>query len=220
MNESASLTRSTVNIPTLVVLASGSPRRTELLSWANVKHSILIPDVDETPLKKETPQKMVERLSLMKARAVAERLIAAGPTASAVKIAEQFVIAADTTVVSATNKNLGKPETPEEAVKMMQALQGKRHFVFTGYTVLKIAGSKIKKELVKSVRTDVHMKKLSKGEILDYIAKGESMDKAGAYAAQGFGMVLIDRIVGSYTNVVGLPVAQVVQDLKKLGYKK
>ena len=198
-----------------VVLASGSPRRTELLTWAGIQHQIVVPEVDETPQKNETPKKMVERLSRLKALAVAKKI-----TEKNTNDATLWIIAADTTVVSSRNKNLGKPESTNEAIKMIQALQGKRHFVYTSYAIAKLVRGKTLRCLVRSVRTDVVMRKLSRAEILDYLSKGESMDKAGAYAAQGYGMVLIERITGSYTNVVGLPVAQVLQDLVRLGYKK
>jgi septum formation protein len=193
-----------------VILASGSPRRKELLERAGVEFQILVPDVDETPIKKETPQKMVARLSLLKAETVSRMQGEPGPV---------LILAADTTVVSATGKNLGKPETLAEAHAMIKALQGKRHSVFTAYSLLQFTNGKVKKKVTRTVRTDVYIKKLNAQEIEAYVARGESMDKAGAYGAQGFGQILIEKISGSYTNVVGLPIAQVVDDLKKLGWK-
>lgn len=198
-----------------IILASGSPRRKELLEKAGVEFVILVSDVDETPLKKETPQKMVARLSLLKAKTVAELSMEqthSNPDAV-------VILAADTTVVSATGKNLGKPASIDDAKSMIKALQGKKHHVFTAYTLLTVQGGKIKKKLTRTVRTDVFIKKMNAQEIDAYVAKGECMDKAGAYAAQGYGMTLIEKISGSYTNVVGLPIAQVVADLKKLGWK-
>ena len=197
-------------IQSLLILASSSPRRTQLLSSAGVHHTVQSADVDETPLPKESPLQMVKRLSILKAMTVVGTLD---------QNQSGFIIAADTTVVSAKKKNLGKPETEKEAISMIQSLQGKKHHVFTAYTVLKFVRGKFAKRITRSIRTDVHMRKLNSAEILDYVSRGESMDKAGAYAAQGFGMVLIEKISGSYTNVIGLPVAEVIQDLKKLGYR-
>lgn len=193
-----------------LILASGSPRRKELLEKAGIEFQILVSDVDETPLKKESPPKMVARLSRLKAQAVAQMQTEKTAT---------WILAADTTVVSATGKNLGKPESVAEAQAMIKALQGKKHHVFTAYTLLKAEGAKVKKVITRTVRTDVYIRKMNAAEIETYVGKGECMDKAGAYAAQGFGMVLIEKISGSYTNVVGLPIAQVVADLKKLGWK-
>ncbi len=193
-----------------IILASASPRRTELLSKAGIVHAIKVSDIDETPLNGESPARMVERLSRQKAEVVSKSLSKSG---------SYFVIAADTTVVDYENRNLGKPETEKEARAMIQALQGRRHFVFTGYTVLLIEKGMMKSRTSDVIRTDVYMKKLTPKEIAEYVKRGECMDKAGAYAAQGFGMVLIEKIVGSYTNVIGLPVAEVIHDLKKLGWK-
>jgi len=197
-----------------IVLASGSPRRKELLTSAGVEFSVHAPDVDETPIRGERPNAMVARLSTLKARTAAQKVLGAGVSGDSF-----WVLAADTTVVSATGKNLGKPADVSEARKMIRALQGKKHRVFTGYTLLQIFGGKEKKKIVRTIGTDVFIKKMNADEIAAYVAQGESLDKAGAYAAQGFGMVLIEKISGSYTNVVGLPVAQVLADLKKLGWK-
>jgi len=197
-----------------IVLASGSPRRKELLTLAGVAFVVHAPDVDETPIRGERPREMVARLSTLKARTAAEKVLIAGANGDSF-----WVLAADTTVVSATGKNLGKPADVSEAKKMIRALQGKKHRVFTGYTLLQVFRGKEKKKIVRTVGTDVFIKKMNADEIVAYVAQGESLDKAGAYAAQGFGMVLIEKISGSYTNVVGLPVAQVLADLKKMGWK-
>lgn len=191
-----------------IVLASGSPRRKELLTWAGVEFEILVSDIDETPKKKETPSEMVRRLSKEKAHAVGKNLIAVNRDA--------VVIAADTTVVSPRGKILGKPVDLDEAYKMISELQGKTHQVLTGYSIVKVKNGKILKTVSKVVKTAVTMRRLSTDERKFYLSQGESMDKAGAYAAQGFGMVLIEKISGSYTNVVGLPMSEVIQDLKKL----
>ena len=191
-----------------VILASGSPRRKELLTWAGVRFEIMVSDVDETPLKKETPAAMVKRLSHEKALAVGQKIMASGETA--------VIIAADTTVVSPQGKILGKPVDEKDALKMISAIQGKTHTVLTGYSLAKVSKGKVVKTVSKVVKTQVTMRKLSKVDQEFYLSKGESMDKAGAYAAQGYGMVLIEKINGSYTNVVGLPMKEVLEDLHKI----
>jgi septum formation protein len=191
-----------------VILASGSPRRKELLTWAGVRFEIMVSDVDETPLKKETPAAMVKRLSHEKALAVGQKIMASGETA--------VIIAADTTVVSPQGKILGKPVDEKDALKMISAIQGKTHTVLTGYSLAKVSKGKVVKTVSRVVKTLVTMRKLSKVDQEFYLSKGESMDKAGAYAAQGYGMVLIEKINGSYTNVVGLPMKEVLEDLHKI----
>jgi septum formation protein len=209
-----------------IILASASPRRKDLLAAAGVAYEVRIPEVDETPIKNEAPKKMVARLSQAKAAKIAAEIIHAdssaegrGAVSSVNDGSSRVILAADTTVVSHAQKNLGKPENEAEAKKMIQALQGKPHHVLTGYSLFQVKGKKVVKKITRVVRTDVYIKKLSKTEIEQYVNRGESLDKAGAYAAQGFGMALIEKINGSYTNVVGLPIAQVMEDLKKLGYR-
>jgi septum formation protein len=191
-----------------VILASGSPRRKELLSWAGIEFEILISDIDETPRKKETPAAMVKRLSHEKAMAIGGRVNDSKEV--------MVIIAADTTVVSPKGKILGKPVDEKDALKMISQIQGKTHAVLTGYALVKVVKGKIVKTVSKVVKTMVTMRKLSKTEQQFYLSRGESMDKAGAYAAQGYGMVLIEKISGSYTNVVGLPMKEVLEDLQKI----
>jgi septum formation protein len=191
-----------------VILASGSPRRKELLSWAGIEFEILISDIDETPRKKETPAGMVKRLSHEKALAIGARIADSKETT--------VIIAADTTVVSPKGKILGKPVDEKDALKMIAEIQGKTHTVLTGYALVKVVKGKVVKTVSKVVKTLVTMRKLNKSEQQYYLSRGESMDKAGAYAAQGYGMVLIEKISGSYTNVVGLPMKEVIEDLRKI----
>lgn len=192
-----------------IILASGSPRRKELLTWAGVNFEIKVSDVDETPIKKELPAQMVRRLSKEKALAVGFTLTKEDESS--------IIIAADTTVVSPRGKILGKPVDEAEALKMIGEIQGKTHQVLTGYSLVKVVRGKVQKQVSKVIKTQVTMRKLSKDEQKYYLSRGESMDKAGSYAAQGYGMVLIEKINGSYTNVVGLPMKEVLEDLKKLG---
>lgn len=169
---------------------------------------ILSPEVDETPLKGESPKALVRRLARLKARAV---------LSMGVKETEpHFVLAADTIVVEPSGKNiLGKPRNALEAKKMLASLSGKAHKVFTGYCLIFQEGAPrfSESELTRVVETKVKMKALSKQVIEFYVKTGEPMDKAGAYAAQGLGMGLIDSVSGSYSNVVGLPVNAVIGDL-------
>jgi septum formation protein len=194
-----------------IILASGSPRRKELLEMAGLSFSVHVPDVDETPLPREVPKKMVRRLSLLKALEAARGL---GRDPGSL-----FVLSADTTVVSPEGRNLGKPGDEKEALRMVTALQGRDHSVFTGYTIVELRGGKVRRMITRVVETKVRIRAMTKADIRAYVGRGESLDKAGAYAAQGFGMAIIERIRGSYTNVVGLPVTEVTADLKKLGWR-
>jgi septum formation protein len=194
-----------------ILLASSSPRRKELMTNAGVIFEIKVPDVDETEIPGEAPVKMVRRLSLEKATAVWRRFMSESDSA--------LIVAADTTVVDRQNKILGKPRDVNEAIQMITRLQGKHHHVYTGYSVIEISKGKLKRIKTASVKTKVTIRKLSPSEVKAYVAFGESLDKAGAYGAQSFGMTIVEKIEGSYTNVVGLPIAEVLDDLKKFGWK-
>jgi septum formation protein len=170
-----------------LTLASRSPRRAELLTAAGIEFTISAADVDETPRAGENPRDYVLRVAEEKARAVDGDL----------------VLAADTTVVL-DNEIMGKPADAGDAARMLRALSGNRHEVLTG-VALKRAG-RIESDVAS---TAVWFAPLSGQEIANYIASGEPMDKAGAYGIQGLASRFIDRIDGSYSNVVGLPVALV-----------
>lgn len=190
-----------------LILGSGSPRRRELLTAAGFTFDVRIPEIDETPRRQEHPKNMVKRLALEKAGWIAQTVFD-----------EEFriIVAADTTVVSPKNKNLGKPESRSEAVAMLCQLQGKTHSVYTGYALFMVRKGKVIKKISRVVQTKVTFRPLSKKEIEAYVDRGESMDKAGAYAAQGAGVSLVEKMNGSYTNVVGLPLSEVIQDLKRM----
>jgi septum formation protein len=194
-----------------IILASGSPRRKELLRMAGVTFRVVSPDVNEEPLLREAPAAMVRRLAKEKARAVHERL--------GLKSGTRIIIAADTTVVNPEGKILGKPVSRAEAVRMLASLQGRDHFVFTGYAILVGDSGRIARSVSRVVKTRVRIRKMGSRDLHRYVSLGESFDKAGAYAAQGFGMSMIEKIHGSYTNVVGLPMAQLLEDLRKLGWR-
>lgn len=193
------------------ILASSSPRRSYLMRQVHFDVEILQPQVDEKPLPHERPKALVFRLAQEKAESV---------RAIAIERYEKSIVLAADTVVAAPGEMriLGKPETAEEAQKMLKMLSGKKHTVFTGYCLI-LSGRNTKiKRLARVVQSRVKMRQLTQKEIMRYVASGEPMDKAGAYGAQGLGMALIERIEGSYTNVVGLPMAQILLDLEK-GFK-
>ncbi len=186
-----------------IILASNSPRRRELLAQIGIRDfQILSPDVDETVEPGLSPARMVETLSLRKARATAGR---AG--------AEDLIIAADT-VVALDGRVLGKPRDQGEAFAMLSALSGREHRVYTGVTVLGGGQAATEHE-----ETAVAFRALSPEEIRDYIATGEPMDKAGAYGIQGVGALLVQGIRGDYCNVVGLPVFRLGRMLSGFGVK-
>lgn len=186
-----------------IILASNSPRRRELLAQIGIRDfQILSPDVDEAVEPGLSPARMVEALSLRKARAAAGR---AG--------AEDLIIAADT-VVALDGRVLGKPRDQEEAFAMLSALSGREHRVYTGVTVLGGGQAATEHE-----ETAVAFRALSPEEIRDYIATGEPMDKAGAYGIQGVGALLVQGIRGDYCNVVGLPLFRLGRMLSGFGVK-
>lgn len=180
-----------------LILASGSPRRKELLSLFRIPFTVVPADVDETMDPAKAPCEEVARLSAKKARAVKRE-------------PGDVVIAADTIVVC-EGKVLGKPKSEENAYHMLSLLSGRDHQVMTGCTVLR--GEKC--ETFTEV-TDLHFRTLSEREIRAYIASGEPMDKAGAYGIQGGAALFCRRMEGDYYNVMGLPVCRLWQTLQSI----
>lgn len=180
-----------------LILASGSPRRKELLSLFRIPFTVVPADVDETMDPANAPCEEVARLSAKKARAVKRE-------------PGDVVIAADTIVVC-EGKVLGKPKSEENAYHMLSLLSGRDHQVMTGCTVLR--GEKC--ETFTEV-TDLHFRTLSEREIRAYIASGEPMDKAGAYGIQGGAALFCRRMEGDYYNVMGLPVCRLWQTLQSI----
>ncbi len=178
-----------------VVLASASPRRLELLQMFGVYPDVTPADVDETPLDGEKPAELVERLSRYKALTVAEGL--------APEVAANTLVVAADTVIDIDGVIFGKPTDDEDAAQMLSALSGRSHEVVTGIAVVGSRDGALRAEGVVG-RTEVWVKRLTENDIKWYIGTGEPRGKAGAYAIQGLGSVLIDRIEGSYQNVVGL----------------
>jgi septum formation protein len=184
-----------------IILASASPRRKELLSLINLKFKVDVSDYEEDLGLKLKPHDLAKYLSFEKARAVAPNY------------KDAVIIAADTFIVF-RGKLLGKPHTEKEALKMLTLLNGKSHSVITGYTVL---DTKTGKKSSRSVETKVWFRKMTGSELRAYVRTGEPLDKAGAYAIQGIGSLIVKKIEGDYFNVIGLPVASLAVTLKKFG---
>jgi septum formation protein len=187
--------------PRPVILASGSPRRAELLRQIGIAFEVRLPPipVDETPLAGEPAADYVCRLARAKAAAVAG-------TAP-----ERVVLAADTTVVL-DGRILGKPVDADEAVAMLLALQGREHEVLTGIAVDCAGGTR-----TMVVRTAVRFRAIDRVEAQAYWRTGEGADKAGAYGIQGIGAIFAEALEGSYSNVVGLPLAETERLLREAG---
>jgi len=190
-----------------IVLASSSPRRRRLLRELGVNFSVRVPDLDERPLPGELPGPHVRRLALAKARVVA-RMLAAG-------CAAQWVVGADTVVVL-DGAILGKPSDAGDAERMLARLSGRTHEVLTGVALVPAAGGRARSAVV---RSRVEMKPFDDATIRRYVAGGEPLDKAGAYAVQGRGRHLVARVSGSLTNVVGLPLERLVRMLRASGVR-
>src|SRR6266540_3436542 len=181
----------------MLILASSSPRRAELLSAAGIDFTVRAADVDETIGPNEPPRDYVVRLSREKARAVVR--------------GDELALGADTTVVI-NGEIIGKPVDVEEAGRMLRALSGQWHEVLTGVTLARAD------RVISAVSsTRVKFAELSDAEIKWYVSTGEPMDKAGAYAIQGHASLFVERIEGSYSNVVGLPVQLTYQLARRMG---
>ena len=181
-----------------LILASGSPRRRELLDLMGLTYTVETPDVDESFSGR--PSETVMEISRRKAATVAARH------------SDSIIIAADTLVFA--DGALGKPHTPERAKEMLRSLAGNWHHVYTGITVINTRSGRILRNVDK---TRVHLVPMTEQEIDAYVATGEPLDKAGAYGIQGMGGMFVDRIDGSYSNVVGLPMSMLRIMLAQVG---
>lgn len=185
-----------------LILASSSPRRADLLRSACIEFRTVHPrDVDESHLNGEVPGDYAIRVSLDKAFSVL------GDTSE-----ENIIISADT-IVTLEEKIFGKPQNEAEAFRTLSTLSSRTHDVITAFSIINGKGTLLHQDFV---RTHVTFKSLAPAEIRGYIKTGEPMDKAGSYAIQGAGAFMIDKINGSYTNVVGLPLSNLVDILNKL----
>ena len=182
----------------MIILASGSPRRKELLKLITDDFKIVVSDADESVGEDVLPSELTEILSIRKAEAVVNLVND-----------DDVIISADT-VVALDNRILGKPKDRQDAFNMLKMLSGKTHNVITGVTVLK--GDK--RETF-SVCTEVTFYALTDDEINCYLNNDEYKDKAGSYGIQGFGGLFVEKINGDYNNVVGLPVGRIYQEIKK-----
>jgi septum formation protein len=185
-----------------LVLASASPRRKELLSAIGLRFITEPSDIVEDEIPGESPENMVSRLARLKAAEIS------------VARPRSWILGADTIVVI-NGRILGKPEDVDDACRMLGLLAGRIHTVFTGYAI--INSEFPDREKINYVKSDVLIRPLSSDEIKDYVCTGEPMDKAGSYAIQGLGSGIVQKVEGSYTNVVGLPVCEVAMDLKDMG---
>lgn len=191
-----------------LVLASGSPRRLALLAQIGIEPDLLMPvDIDETPLKAEAPRSLAKRLARQKAELAAEKL-------KRVEGFEHSYILAGDTVVAQGRRILPKAEMLHQASTSLRLLSGRAHRVYSGITLITPNGA-VRHRLVE---TRVRFKKLSSDEIDSYLASGEWRGKAGGYAIQGIAGAFAIKIVGSFTNVVGLPLYETMSLLKGEGY--
>lgn len=184
-----------------LILASSSPRRRELLKTLGLSFSIQTSDVDETTAPGLTPRQVVEELAMRKAKAVASRL------------SEGVVLGADTIVVL-DGEILGKPADEADAYRMLSALQGRAHTVYSGVALIDASTGRSE---VSHSKTEVKIRPLTEKEIQAYIATKEPMDKAGSYAIQGIGSTIVEGITGDYFTVVGLPLCLTANMLARFG---
>ncbi len=186
-----------------IVLASASPQRKELLGKIGLKFEVEPSNYEEHIDSGAEPHELAQKISLEKARMVASNRKNA------------IVIAADTLILVGS-EILGKPHTENEARKMLKTISGKAHIVVTGFTVM---DTDIDKAVSESVETRVYVRKLTPSEIKAYVESKEPLGKAGAYAIQGLGATIVERIEGDYFNVVGLPLSALAEALKEFGIK-
>lgn len=183
---------------TRLILASSSPRRADLLSQIGLTFEIYPSDIEEPSFNGSiTPASATQQLASMKAKSVAERYT------------EGVIIGADT-LVAYKNELIGKPDNPEHARSILKKLSGKKHKVVTGVCLINV---ELSKEITWNEITKVYFRELNPVEIEEYVNCGEPLDKAGAYGIQGRGAAFVNRIEGCYFNVVGLPLASLIEQL-------
>jgi septum formation protein len=188
---------------TKLILASSSPRRKELLGKLGIPFEVVTAGVSEDVEGDIGPEEMVVMLAKRKAGAVAQSLTSG------------IVIGSDTTIAF-EGKVLGKPKDKEDARAILKSLRGKRHQVYSGIALVNVENNRVE---ASAVVTSIRMRNYSDDEINDYVASGEPMDKAGAYAIQGEGGRLVEQMEGSFDNVVGLPVRELAEMLKRFGFE-
>lgn len=184
-----------------IILASASPRRKQMLLASGIPFIIVVANIDETPKENEGGHHYVQRNSREKAMAVSKNFSN-----------EEIILSADTIVVTKDDRILEKPANHEHAISMLQMLSGNTHLVLTGYSLFQNSHEII----TRVIETFVTFRKISHREMEAYIKTGEPFDKAGGYGIQGRAMGFIENVTGSYTNVMGLPLSQVLLDLENL----
>lgn len=199
-----------------IILASASPRRKELLEQIGLEFEIC-PAKGEEVITHTRPEEVVMELSKQKAEEVASLVSAYGEEHKDITTPSDILVIGADTVVAYDGQILGKPQDEADAKRMLAMLSGNTHSVFTGVTLVLIDKSGRAGELVFYEKTDVKMHPISEEEIERYVASGEPMDKAGSYGIQGKCAIYIEKIDGDYNNVVGLPIARIYQELKKIG---
>lgn len=185
-----------------IILASASPRRSELMKMAGYEFEVRVSHKEET-YTGTAPEEIVKELSLLKAEDVADQT----------EMKDAVIIGADT-IVSYEGNILGKPESKEDAFRMIQSFQGQKHQVYTGVAILSFDANGAKTVINEAVKTDVYVNPMTDEEIWAYIERDNVMDKAGAYGIQSGFAVHIAKIDGDYFNVVGLPVSFLYEALK------
>ncbi len=185
----------------MLILASSSPRRQQLLTFLGVRFRVLTAEIDERVLPGETPKEYVSRLAISKSQAI-------NPSSAG----RCVILAADTAVVD-ENQILGKPVDSLQALNMLRKLRARTHYVITG---LSVRDTMTEEAITDLCVTEVRMRSYHESEIRDYVASGDPLDKAGAYAIQNSGFNPVQKISGCYTNVVGLPLCHLTELLKQL----
>ena len=186
-----------------IILASGSPRRSELMKQVGFDFKVSTCNTDESYDEGMTPSEIVMELSLRKADAVFDKEMPEKDT---------VVVAADT-IVAIDNEILGKPKDRNDAIRMLSELSGKKHQVYTGVTLYYYVAGRVFIENFADC-ADVYFRELSQDTIISYVDSWEPMDKAGAYGIQGLGAILVDKIDGDYYTIVGLTIAKVYHSIK------
>lgn len=199
-----------------IILASASPRRKELLEQIGICFDIC-PAKGEEIITKNIPHEVVEELAGQKAREVASMIKEYQVSHEELVTPQDIMVIGADTIVAYENQILGKPKDEEDAFRMLSMLAGNIHSVYTGVSIVLLGASGRAGELTFYEKTNVTMRQMEEMEILRYIATGDPMDKAGGYGIQGKCAIYIDKIDGDYNNVVGLPVAAIYRELKKLG---
>jgi septum formation protein len=189
-----------------LILASGSPRRKDLLREAGFRFRVIAPEIDETAVAGESPETRAQRLAMQKAEAVARR----APPGSC-------ILAADTAVLI-DHETLGKPRDVEDAASMLLRLAGRTHVVITAFALAR-SGEEPMQAVCGIEASRVRMRAISRPEALEYARTEEPMDKAGAYALQGIGARFVEEVEGSRSNVIGLPLERVVPLLEHYGIR-